>query len=161
MISAIGNLLVSLGQVAGGGGGGGEVTAFSSAALLQLAGLQIRVGSPANGPNNPLIIVRGDDYLDADGRAQTFTLTGTVPDLTGATGKLTIKLADTEVEFDTATPAQVGDDWVIEVEMTAAETAALTVSTNWKYDLQLTLSNGHKWTPLYKRSAHVVEDYTA
>lgn len=146
----------------GGGGGGGDVTGFTSGALLQLQGLKLRVHSPANGPNEPMVIVRGDDYLDTDGRAQTFALSGTIPDLDGATGILTIKLGATVVSFDEVALVELGDDdWEAKVEMSAAETELLAISTNWKYDLQITLSTGSKWTPYYKRSCHVVEDYTS
>ena len=149
-------------EVEGGGGGGGEVTGFSNAALAQLAGVTIRISQPFRGPGEPLEIVHGDDYADADGRAIDVTVTGLDDDLdlTSAAGHLSLRLASDVVTFIATDISRVGDDVVLRFEPTAAETSGLRVSQNWKYDVQFTLASGRKITPIAEAEAVVLASYS-
>lgn len=92
--------------------------------------------------DNTLQIVRGDSYLDADGRA----LTWTAQDYLGpAIGSLTVQLrlvsasyydeGETVAELAVAGDAvATGDDVTVTVELTAAQTAGLTLKP-YKYQL--------------------------
>lgn len=149
-------------NVGGGSGGGGEVTGFSSAALQQLAGITIRLSQPFTGPDEPLLLVQGDDYSVADGRAIEITVTGldTALDLSGAAGSLSLKLDDDLATFAATDIRRAGDDVVLRFEPAASETAGLRASQLWKYDVQLTLASGHKITPLAEACAIVRSSYS-
>lgn len=158
---AIGEIADEIGS--GGGGGGGEVTGFSEAALAQLAGVTIRLSQPFRGPGEPLEIVQGDDYAHADGRAIEVTIAGLDEDLDvdGASGQLSLQLGSSQMTFTASDISSAGADLVLRFEPTAAETAGLRVSRNWKYDVQLTLASGRKVTPLTEGEAHVLAGYSA
>lgn len=146
----------------GGGSGGGNVTGFSSAALLQLAGITIRLSQPFTGPDEPLLLVQGDDYSAADGRAIEITVTGLdmALDLSSAAGSLSLKLDDDLATFAATDIGRAGDDVVLRFEPAASETAGLRASQLWKYDVQLTLASGHKITPLAEACAIVRSSYS-
>jgi len=98
-------------------------------------------------------IVAGDDYLDADGRALTWSDDDWIgPDLTGATIELRL-LATSDYDAGTGTATTyagsvtvVGSAVTITVGLTAAQTAALSGSppadeVNYHYQLVATLAN--------------------
>lgn len=127
----------------GGGGGGGDVTGLSAAAIAQLAGTTIRLASTEQTDNRHLEIVRGCDYAAADGTALTWTITD-AQDLTAATATLTLKKGATTQAFTGTVTETAADTWQISIELTAAQTDALTASlTDWTYSLTLTLANDH------------------
>jgi len=127
----------------GGGGGGGEVSGFSAAAISQLGGTTIRLASNEQTDNRHLEIVRGCDYSSADGTALTWTITD-AQDLADSEATLTFKKGTTTQAFTGTVTESAADTWQITIELTAAETSALTASpTDWTYSLTITLPNGH------------------
>ena len=139
-----------------------QVTALTNAALAQLAGVTIRISQPFRGPGVPLEIVQGDDYAHADGRAIEVTVAGLDAGLglTGASGQLSLKLAAESVTFTATDISRVGDDVVLRLEPSAAETSELRVSRNWQYDVQITLAGGRKITPISEAEAFVLASYS-
>jgi hypothetical protein len=115
-------------------------------------------------------IIQGDDYLNADGEALTWTIEDyTGPSVTSSTAGLKIMTyADYIAEGGTvalsvtATAAMVGDDLVLKADLTAAQTAALDASPpddkwNYVYQVIVTLSNGHVITPARATGAMTVQ----
>lgn len=91
-------------------------------------------------------IVRGDDYFAADGRSIDIVITGG-HDLTGATAKLTSRKGTVTWQLSSVsilTPA--GSSKTIRFESSRSETKDLAVGS-WKYDVEVTLSNTHSFTP--------------
>ena len=122
---------------------------------------QILVSSPV-AADGDVTIVQGDDYLAANGTALEFTSeTWTSPDLTSATAKLRfitkenydagVQAAALEVDAD-ITWAGSGNDAIFSVDLTAAQTTALSSPTppsdkySYVYQLQVTTSAGKKIT---------------
>ena len=141
---------------------GGESTAFTNAALAQLAGITMRVSQPFRGPGVPLELVQGDDYAHADGRAIDVTVAGldTALDLTGAAGHLTLRLGAASITFTATDVSWAADDVVLRFEPSAAQTSGLRVSKNWQYDVQLTPASGRKITPIAEAEAHVLASFS-
>lgn len=109
-----------------------------------LVSAQVHVDSPLD-PSTRLIIKCGDDYSDTTGQPLTFTYTGTLPSLSGATLTLTAKHAvtGTTITGTGTLVSQVGDTAVIKVTLTKTETAkGRDYPGKWEYDLQATLSGG-------------------
>lgn len=116
------------------------VTGFSSAALSQLAGMNIQLVSPI-ADDGVISIVRGDDYAAVDGRAVDLkNEEGTWPDLTGATITLTAKL-DTETLTTTGQVVTPVGSQHVQIELTSAETDLK--PGIWDYDIQATLASGN------------------
>ncbi len=122
---------------------------------------QILVSSPI-AADGDVTIVQGDDYLDVNGTALVFTSeTWTSPDLTSATAKLRfitkedydagVQAFALEVDVD-ITWASSGNDAVFSVDLTAAQTTALSSPTppndkySYIYQLQVTTNAGKKVT---------------
>lgn len=126
----------------GGGGGGGLITGLTDAAIAQLAGVEITLATDTQTDNSSLDIVQGCDYAAEDGTAKTWNITDTA-DLSGATATLTLKRGATSTDFDGTVTDTGTNAWAIAVELTAAQTAALTAANDWTYSLVLTLANGH------------------
>ena len=125
-------------------------------ALGRITAAAITVTSPVAG-SGTVSIVRGDDYLAADGRALDWTDSGgTWPTLTDATITLTIKgnLLTKTGSVVTAT----GDGKKVRVALTNSDTSSLPIGT-WDYDVQATLSSGAVVT-LVRSTFTVAEDYT-
>lgn len=125
-------------------------------ALGRITAAAITVTSPV-ASSGTVSIIRGDDYLAADGRALDWTDSGgTWPDLTDATITLTVKGALLAKTGSVVTPT--GDGKKVRVALTNSDTASLPIGT-WDYDVQATLSSGAVVT-LVRSTFTVVEDYT-
>ena len=122
---------------------------------------QILVSSPV-AADGDVTIVQGDDYLAANGTALVFTSeTWTSPDLDDATAKLRfitkedydagVQAAALEVDADIIW-AGSGNDAIFSVDLTAAQTTALSSPTppndkySYIYQLQVTTDPGKKVT---------------
>ena len=98
---------------------------------------QVTVTSPVATDGTSITIVRGDDYLNTDGRALTFT-GATWPTLTAGTVALIVDVSGTPTSYaGVITGAQA-----CYVELTDTQTTALNPKKAYDYDLQATLSNG-------------------
>lgn len=111
----------------------------------------------AVGSDGDISIIRGDDYLAADGRDLQWA-DGSWPDLTGASIVFTSRSGDDALGVSKAgaviTPSGTGKR--IRVELTAAETSAH-LTENYKFDIRATLADGHKVTLVQARMT-VMED---
>lgn len=110
-----------------------------------------------------LVVIRGDDYLAADGRAFKFP-SENWPDLTGATIAFTAKRdAGDATLTGTATVPTVGTGLqVVQVALESGSTSGLSLASParpYNYDIQATLSNGHIVT-LKTGNMVVVKDLT-
>ncbi len=122
---------------------------------------QLIISSPVSA-DEEIIIVQGDDYLDANGTDLEWTSEAwTSPDLTSATAKLRfvtkedyddgVQASALEVDV-TITWAGSGNDVVFTADLTAAQTAALSSPTppndkySYVYQLQVTTNAGKKIT---------------
>lgn len=99
--------------------------------------------------NLTITLVRGDDYLNADGRALAWSVSS--PDLIGATVTLTIRTYAGVTVLD---KAMTVSGTTVQVDLTAAETAALELGTpKYKYEIvadlagetTATLATGTVW----------------
>ena len=99
-----------------------------------------------------ITVVRGDDYLNTDGRALTFT-GATWPTLTAGTVALIVDTSGTPTSYSGVITAATS----CYVELTTAQTTALSARRTYDYDLQATLSNGSIVT-LVQGTLLVVED---
>jgi len=99
---------------------------------------QVTVTSPVATDGTSITIVRGDDYLNADGRALTFT-GATWPTLTAGTVALIVDTSGTPTSYNGTITAATS----CYVELTTTQTTALSARRTYDYDLQATLSNGH------------------
>ena len=97
---------------------------------------QVTVTSPVATDGTSITVVRGDDYLNTDNRALTFTGTNW-PTLTGGAVALIVDINGTPTSY---TGTITGADECY-VELTDTQTAAMTPGA-YSYDLQATLSNG-------------------
>jgi hypothetical protein len=146
-------------SISGGGGGGSDpllnevpgsyAAGTAGAALGRIGTGTINVVSPLSASGD-LTLIAGDDYLDADSRALSFTNSaGTWPNLTGATITLVaIRNGSTLIEVTGSVVTPTGSQSV-KVEPTAADLAPPSnASASWEYiyGVYATLSNGHKVT---------------
>lgn len=137
--SAVGTWLVS--WVYDADNDGGEtvraVTAAQFDPAATLAASVVTVNAPV-ASDQTVRLVRGNAYLNADGRAVAWSVAS--PDLTGASATLTVKsYAGATVLSKAATIAGS----TVRVNLTASETAALELGTpKYKYSLIATLSDG-------------------
>ena len=99
---------------------------------------QVTVTSPVATDGTSITVVRGDDYLDTDGRALTFT-GATWPTLTAGTVALIVDTSGTPTSYNGTITAATS----CYVELTTTQTTALSARRTYDYDLQATLSNGH------------------
>lgn len=83
-------------------------------------------------------IVRGDDYRASEGRALEWAVSGNWPSLAGATLAFTARRSSIVLE---GAATLVGG--VVRVEIDGTDTADLEVASNYGFDLQATLANGH------------------
>lgn len=90
------------------------------------------------------VLVRGDDYSQADGRALKFTGGLGWPDLSGATAQFlaTSTSVATTLLVAATIEAPSGTNKVVRLELSAAETAALEPAANYRYKLTATLTSG-------------------
>jgi antitoxin component HigA of HigAB toxin-antitoxin module len=143
------DVAVSTRMAAGGGGGGGLVTGFSSDALNQLAGLTIAVQLPSNvsASQGTIELTAGDDYLLAISRSFSITLTGTLPDMSGAahaylaltTARRVVRVYEVTIVSTTSTTL------VLRVELTATQTSALELGVG-TWEPQCVTAAGLKWS---------------
>lgn len=93
------------------------------------------------------VIVRGDDYSDADNRSFKFTGGLGWPDLTGATVAWTASSSSVESTLDVPATVQIptGPNKVIAAVLNAATTASLQAA-NYRYKLTATLVSGRTVT---------------
>lgn len=97
-----------------------------------------------------ILLYAGDDYLDADGRAITYTIPlADVPDLTGAT----IKLCAGAIVLSTTNVAG-GSIWTVKFEAAAA-VSRLWAPARTTYVLEATLANGHVTTITEEKPAEI------
>ena len=113
---------------------------------------QVTVTSPVATDGTSITVVRGDDYLNTDGRALTFT-GATWPTLTAGTVALIVDTSGTPTSYSGVITAATS----CYVELTTAQTTALSARRTYDYDLQATLSNGSIVT-LVQGTLLVVED---
>ena len=84
-----------------------------------------------------ITIIRGDDYLNKDGRAISFTI-ASGPTLTAGTVALRVQIVGAIISY----AGVITGAAACYVELTTAQSALLPVSDAYPYDLQATLSNG-------------------
>lgn len=111
--------------------------------LLRIGSASVAVVSPI-GLTGDVVVIAGDDYLNADGRAIDFTLAAssvTWPDLTGATVTLRYRRQSGGAVLTRAmtvvTPT--GASATVRLELTKAITE--TLSGKYKYDVEAVLAN--------------------
>lgn len=124
--------------------------------LAQLASTVIIVSSPVDSDGN-LSIVQGDTYSTASGNAITFTVaTSSLPSLSGASASFAMVLTTTYNATGFSNPSlgpiaatitTNGSNTIFTVQLTAAQTAALTTAPtancpNYTYQLRVTLAGG-------------------
>lgn len=113
---------------------------------------QVTVTSPVATDGTSITVVRGDDYLNTDGRAITFT-GSTWPDISGGSVDLVVDVSGTATRYS-ATITGAGSCYV---ELTTTDTTALNPKKTYGYDLEATLSNASIVTLVQGRLL-VVED---
>jgi hypothetical protein len=119
-----------------------EVTAANDAETItdavaaRLRRAVVTVTAPVS-TTQTVTLMQGDDYLAADGRALEWTSTGW-PDLTGAAVTWQVGLRGSETLY----PVTVVDAATVRVELTTAQTNALTPRVVRTYQLVATLTNG-------------------
>lgn len=97
----------------------------------------VTIVSPVAADGTSITVIRGDDYLNADNRALTFS-GDSWPTLTGGAVALIVDVSGTPTSYTgTITGAQS-----CYVELTDTQTTALNPKKTYDYDLQATLSNG-------------------
>jgi hypothetical protein len=105
----------------------------------------VTVTSPVSVDASTVTLVCGDDYYDADGRALTFTDSGgTYPAFTAGTCKLTVRNLATGA--DTETTGTIVDANTVRFELSKAATGAWTAGGKYRFDVEVTLLNGHEIT---------------
>lgn len=159
----------ALEQAPAGGGGGGSATLENQEAILSaistvqttVSGASITVVSPISEDGQTLTIVRGDDYLNDNGRAITFSSTSW-PDLTGATFLFAAQKNGATDFVGTVTGTSVGGaTQTVRLELPTAQTSLASVSplgSPYKWDIEATLSDGAIVT-IARGIAVVIEDY--
>jgi len=134
------------------GGGGGDATLANQTLLLAKLNPARNVVANAVAQDNVIEVVEGSSYLDAQGRALTWSITDI--DLTAATVSFAY-IATLDYEADTGSFTAIGTGSVsaygsgintVEVELTSAETAGLTLTTppndKYAYTYRLTTTLG-------------------
>lgn len=96
---------------------------------------QVTIVSPVATDGTSITLIRGDDYLNADNRALTFS-GDSWPTLTGGAVALIVDINGTPTSY-AGTITGAGECYV---ELTDTQTAAMTPGT-YSYDLQATLDN--------------------
>jgi hypothetical protein len=160
---------------------GGGILLWDGSAELNLSTLDAEVAALGQGEVNiissspvaqdlSVTIFRGDDYYAADSRPLVWTTSdaSTWPTLTGATITFTAKLSPVNENPGTATVTASGSvitatgaNKSVRVELPTASTAGMAVGKHgYTYDVQATLTNGHKVT-LASGTLTVREDYTS
>lgn len=99
--------------------------------------MAITVTSPSSNTSGVIELVYGDDYYNADGRSIAFSVAG-FPPLVGSTAVVKVDKTSEILSFS----CTVVDADSIYLELTSVQIATIGVGY-WKYDLQVTLSNGH------------------
>lgn len=124
-----------------------------------LGSATVTVTIPVSTDGTKIVLVQGDDYAAADGRALSFSSTGW-PDLTGAAIKFACALGDSTLSVTGELVSVGGATQVVRAALTAANTGSLNVTTSglYKYDVQATLSGGNIVT-LVRGKLQVLEDY--
>ena len=97
---------------------------------------QVTVTSPVATDGTSITVIRGDDYLNTDGRALIFS-GATWPTLTGGAVALIVDIYGTVTNYAGTVTAATA----CYVELTDTQTGALTPGA-YNYDLQATLSSG-------------------
>lgn len=91
------------------------------------------------------VLVAGDDYLDADGRALKWTGGGGWPPLLDATILLTLSRADATLSLPGDVEAATGPNKVVRVALPATHTQFLSIGTH-RYALVASFANGRSIT---------------
>lgn len=134
-----------------------DYTATRAAKLDTIGGANVIVTAPVATSGN-ITIVRGDDYMAADGRALAWTdSAGSWPNLTGATIKLSISAYGGVVDI-TATCLNPGTaHQQVTADMTAAQSRRLSGSP-LRFDVQATLQTSSRVITLVQGLALVSDD---
>lgn len=109
----------------------------AGAALNRVGTAAVTFTAPTTSDGTGIHLVRGDDYLNTDSRALTFSGT-TWPTLTSGTVSLRVQFSTTSV---TAYSGTVTGAQACRVELTDTQTAAMSPGV-YPYDLEAVLSNG-------------------
>lgn len=113
--------------------------------IKRLGASVVTVTSPVSVDASTVTLVCGDDYYDADGRALTFTDSGgTYPSFTGGSCKFTVR--DLAKGTNTETAGTIVDANTVRFELTKTATGAWTAGGKYRFDVEVTLANGHEVT---------------
>ncbi len=124
----------------------------------------VTISNPYDSSTQAITLVRGDAYLAADGRAIDVTVsagTGILPaDITGSTVSLKLKFRSTTVSIAGSITTPTGSSKVFRFEITAAQTAVLTVGNVYKWEIEVLIGGSatHAVTLLSGSSLTVVPD---
>lgn len=106
-----------------------------------------------------LEVVRGDDYLNADGRALAFA-SSVWPSLSGGQVRLSIFDADTQTTPIANSGGVVDSATAIHFDLSAAQTAQLvSIGKRYYFDIKATLANTHVVT-LTRGVVNVLQSFT-
>src|SRR5574341_100826 len=109
----------------------------------------VNVAQPVSADGLTLTLVKGDDYLNAIGRALVWQSAEWEPDLTGATVRLTVSghwpVTDITVTGTVVASGGAGVTQTVRFDMTAAQTSGLVVGCAQTFDIESTIS-GYKVT---------------
>lgn len=144
-------------DAAGSGATAAEVWAHGDRTLTGTSPRVTVTGAVLDAQN--IELVRGDDYLDANGRALSFTFAG-MPSLVGASVVFSVYDIDEQEATISALAGVVVSATVAKFELPRALTDLLTPSDiRYRFDMQATLASGARVT--YTRGkAVVLADYT-
>ena len=100
-----------------------------------IGALSVTVTAPV-AADGAIQIIRGDDYLQTDGRSLSFAITSG-PSIAGGTVALRVRVSEAVVEY----AGVITGAAACYVQLTTAQTSLLPGSSDYPYDLQATLSN--------------------
>ena len=128
-------------------------SADSSRHVVVTASSSITLTSPVSSSGTSIVLVQGDDYANADGRALAFSVPASeLPSLAGVGAAVTMTIKRGSVVVLTLTGTITGaatDPRTFYFELTSAQTGAMPVAVAYNFDVQATLTTGgRKITPI-------------